>query len=233
MNETNEKLAACPFCNDDMSSFVPVPEGCARGPGELHVCCDCGVMGPGGKTVADAIAAWNRRAASYPASPALHNQIMNLPCKPGRAVQMNGAMLQVYKEGHRDARHAAAELIAATEAGIPASPAPAGAEALARRFHDIYERLAPSFGYSTRLDTREFDPSTPNGRLMLAVCAEIVAAPTSTADAKDAARLTYDEIADAVGDTWPMDKRYDLEEIEERLRSMGAAIASSADEVKP
>ena len=63
----------------------------------------------------------------------------------------------------------------------------------------------------------------------------LYAAPTpasSTADTKDAARLTYDEIADAVGDTWPMDKRYNLDEIEERLRSMGAAITSSAGEVK-
>lgn len=44
---------------------------------------------------------------------------------------------------------------------------------LARLFHDTYERLAPSFGYTTREDTREFNPETPNGRLMIAVCAEI------------------------------------------------------------
>jgi hypothetical protein len=47
-------------------------------------------------------------------------------------------------------------------------------ENLARRFHEIYERRAPEFGYETRKETREFDPTTPNGKLMIAVCTEIV-----------------------------------------------------------
>lgn len=46
---------------------------------------------------------------------------------------------------------------------------------LAERFHEIYERLAPSFGYETRLETRNFDPESKNGRLMIAVCKEILA----------------------------------------------------------
>lgn len=41
---------------------------------------------------------------------------------------------------------------------------------IAKKFHETYERLAPSFGYETRLETREFDPDSKNGRLMLAVC---------------------------------------------------------------
>lgn len=49
-------------------------------------------------------------------------------------------------------------------------------EALARVFHDTYERLAPSFGYETREDTKQFDAATPNGRLMIAVCSEIITA---------------------------------------------------------
>lgn len=44
---------------------------------------------------------------------------------------------------------------------------------LAERFHETYERLAPSFGYETRPETRQFDPTTPNGKLMIAVCAEL------------------------------------------------------------
>ena len=48
------------------------------------------------------------------------------------------------------------------------------AEALAREFHDVYERMAPNFGYETRQDTRQFDPETPNGRLMIAVCGDII-----------------------------------------------------------
>lgn len=45
---------------------------------------------------------------------------------------------------------------------------------LAIEFHETYERLAPSFGYETRKETRAFDPSTPNGRLMVAVCGELL-----------------------------------------------------------
>lgn len=44
---------------------------------------------------------------------------------------------------------------------------------LAIKFHDTYERLAPSFGYETRKETKIFDPFTPNGQLMLAVCQEV------------------------------------------------------------
>ena len=49
-------------------------------------------------------------------------------------------------------------------------------EQLARQFHEIYERLAQSFGYETRTETRAFEPTTPNGRLMIAVTDEIEAA---------------------------------------------------------
>lgn len=45
---------------------------------------------------------------------------------------------------------------------------------LATLFHETYERLAPDFGYTTRPETRAFNPETPNGRLMVAVCAEIM-----------------------------------------------------------
>lgn len=46
-------------------------------------------------------------------------------------------------------------------------------EKRAREFHDAYERLAPQFGYETRPETREFDPDSPNGRLMMAVIAAL------------------------------------------------------------
>jgi len=45
---------------------------------------------------------------------------------------------------------------------------------LALLFHNTYERLAPSFGYETRQDTKEFDFKSNNGRLMLAVCSEVI-----------------------------------------------------------
>ena len=47
---------------------------------------------------------------------------------------------------------------------------------MARMFHDLYERLAPSFGYETREDTKAFDPQSKNGRLMVEVCGQVAAA---------------------------------------------------------
>lgn len=47
-------------------------------------------------------------------------------------------------------------------------------EQLAIFFHETYERLAPSYGYETRKDTRAFDSESANGRLMIAVCGEVL-----------------------------------------------------------
>ncbi len=44
---------------------------------------------------------------------------------------------------------------------------------IAKRFHEAYERLAPSFGYETRKDTKAFDAESANGKLMTAVCQEV------------------------------------------------------------
>lgn len=46
-------------------------------------------------------------------------------------------------------------------------------EEMARKFHNTYERLAPQFGYETREETKQFDPSSANGQLMIAVCREV------------------------------------------------------------
>jgi hypothetical protein len=45
---------------------------------------------------------------------------------------------------------------------------------LALIFHNTYEKLAPSFGYETRQDTKEFDFKSNNGRLMVTVCSEVI-----------------------------------------------------------
>jgi hypothetical protein len=52
----------------------------------------------------------------------------------------------------------------------------ARAEALARRFHDTYERLAPDHGYTTREASRKPWEDVPknNRQLMVAVCAELL-----------------------------------------------------------
>jgi hypothetical protein len=54
---------------------------------------------------------------------------------------------------------------------------------MAKIFHDTYERLAPSFGYETRKDTKVFDPESPNGKLMAAVCGEVVSAVLTETEA--------------------------------------------------
>ena len=41
-------------------------------------------------------------------------------------------------------------------------------------FHETYEKLAPDFGYATRTDTKKFDKESPNGKLMIAVCKEVI-----------------------------------------------------------
>lgn len=45
---------------------------------------------------------------------------------------------------------------------------------LAHKFHEFYEISAPAFGYEIKKETKEFDPESPNGRLMAYVCYEIV-----------------------------------------------------------
>jgi hypothetical protein len=80
----------------------------------------------------------------------------------------------------RQARH---EFIAATLAGLAARTGEP--EALAQRFHEAYERLAPSFGYATREASAKPWVEVPenNRRLMTAVCAEILASLTTDRDA--------------------------------------------------
>jgi hypothetical protein len=76
------------------------------------------------------------------------------------------------------------------------------AQALAEFFHSTYERLAPQFGYETRTETRRFDPESANGKLMIAVCAEVLVALTSP-DPKEAAqdeRKMFVQWVSTVGD---------------------------------
>ena len=55
------------------------------------------------------------------------------------------------------------------------------AETLAQKFHETYERLAPSFGYETRKESAKpwCDVPEKNKKLMIAVCAEIKASLTA------------------------------------------------------
>lgn len=47
-------------------------------------------------------------------------------------------------------------------------------EKIAFLFHNTYEGLAPKFGYETRKDTKEFDPESNNGKLMIVTCKTVI-----------------------------------------------------------
>ena len=57
-------------------------------------------------------------------------------------------------------------------------------EQLAKAFHEAYERLAPAFGYKTREESAKPWKEVPenNRKLMIAVCAEILAAPANNTE---------------------------------------------------
>lgn len=65
---------------------------------------------------------------------------------------------------------------------------------LAILFHNTYEKLAPAFGYETRLDTKVFDKYSANGKLMIAVCKEIYQALEDNKEKK----YTEEDLADAI-----------------------------------
>lgn len=47
-------------------------------------------------------------------------------------------------------------------------------EETTQRFHDLYEKYAPEFGYTTREDTKQLDFNSNNGKLMLKVVSEVI-----------------------------------------------------------
>lgn len=97
-------------------------------------------------------------------------------------------LLEVYRDANLDARLEKIEqlgfsadeqaILRAIEASLSPSGEGVEAEALAQRFHETYERLAPSFGYETREASAKpwADVPDQNKRLMIAVCGEILAA---------------------------------------------------------
>ena len=101
-------------------------------------------------------------------------------------------------------------------------------EALARRFHETYERLAPQFGYETRRETREFDPQSPNGRLMIAVCSELTtpSTPTTEQDGELLERHDWQWLADQLR-AWPERRVHP-----ERTMSFGSLTRMAADVIE-
>lgn len=83
----------------------------------------------------------------------LHAQIMNLPCKPPYEAGEQLAARVVYREGHRDARHAAAELVAS--ASDPVGELPSVYEQRLRAVLDVVNRYLPPDGIAVDLAMSE------------------------------------------------------------------------------
>ena len=101
-------------------------------------------------------------------------------------------------------------------------------EKLARKFHEVYERLAPSHGYETREETRCFDPKSPNGRLMIRVCGEVCGEQQDEIERLQAKveRLTKRGLQDL---NWQNDE---LHEENERLRELLKGVLDAASPQK-
>ena len=102
---------------------------------------------------------------------------------------------------------------------------------LARRFHDTYERLAPHYGYTTRTDTREFDPDSSNGRLMAAVCSEVFGALEAEVERlrESIAQFVYANDTE-VSDDRPITPEEWEADWETAMSGLRAALAGEGDE---
>lgn len=105
---------------------------------------------------------------------------------------------------------------------------------LAILFHDTYERLAPSFGYETRADTKAFDPDSANGKLMQAVCGELRAALASQAqvtdDMRNAVRFAPSSAywSERLRELFGPNARDGIDAMERQIAALAAAAPSPA-----
>ena len=102
-------------------------------------------------------------------------------------IRRGDALLELWKHAHGKTilggqvyRSITLQVADEAIAAIPAVQVTVKPDDLARLFHETYETLAPEYGYETRAETRQFDPASPNGRLMIDVCARIRSALTVT-----------------------------------------------------
>lgn len=109
-------------------------------------------------------------------------------------------------------------------------------EALARKFHDNYERLAPDHGYETRDETKEFDPESSNGKLMIAVAGEIrhqVIDPAVIAGSVKLLEAHRNALYDAFPNGATLDAMDMLNIVQTHLANVDASVASLKNALKP
>jgi hypothetical protein len=180
----DRELLPCPFCGSDGDSVAINHDNGTYEPG----CSHCGTYIGQYSSTRSAAAAWNRRARLSEPQPDAGRRDTE------RAFQM----LEMYGVSRERAKNVAngiqvlvtrmdREIAALRAEGAPAERELAALKAdcvmpatdgrtMAKQFDDLYEKLAPLFGYETRADTKQFDPESPNGKLMIAVCCRLLAA---------------------------------------------------------
>ena len=83
-------------------------------------------------------------------------------------------------------------------------------EKVAFLFHNTYEGLATKFGYETRKDTKEFDPESNNGKLMIATCKAVIS--KTIQQQREDYEFTRKEIID-----WLHEQNWKCEQLEKLL----------------
>lgn len=109
-------------------------------------------------------------------------------------------------------------------------------EALAVKFHETYERLAPDFGYETRDETKEFDPESANGKLMIAVCGELrkeVVDPAVIAGSLKLLKAHRNALYDSMPTGVDLDAMDLLNIVQLHLGKVDASIESLENSLKP
>lgn len=108
------------------------------------------------------------------------------------------------------------------------------AQGLAILFHNTYEGLAPSFGYETREDTKEFDPESKNGKLMIAVCQDVINTyinPIATLAQEEARKEMVEDIRRIIMSESPMSETTSvtqlLEDIERYAKSKDITLSNN------
>jgi len=106
---------------------------------------------------------------------------------------------------------------------------------MARLFHGHYERLAPSFSYVTRKDSRvSFDDLPPNNRaLMLAVCKEIVEWIEDCERAVPLSRLSDGEgdVTELLRDADECPEWSSLDAVKNGVRKLAIELRRARDEI--
>lgn len=180
------ELLPCPWCPDSMRSAYELdrPGGWWR----------CGCGGCGGhsgtmRTREQAIALWNRRAIAPVSPPPDVDTWIDAAME-----RINNNMVRVELGELLDPWpvFVARELRSALSLSRPAEK-PATVEALARAFHEAYERLAPAYGYKTRPESAVPWEQVPesNRALMVATVEAVLCQqpPAEEKPASDAALL--------------------------------------------